>query len=99
MPSTYMKLRDDSWGVRTTVKVTPGSLVTVTKKSGETKEERIKAVLYTTPEGVSICSVVPSQAKATSGFTRSESARRGFCEECGERATPGTRCWETGMSH
>ena len=44
--ATYAKLKDDSWGVRSTVEVRPGQEVTVTTKAGLRKVEKIKKVVW-----------------------------------------------------
>ena len=56
--ATYTKLRSGEWGVRVTgERVTRGSMVTVTKKDGELREEHIERVLWS-GEGVMLCAIV-----------------------------------------
>ena len=97
--ASYTKLRDGSWGIRVpeSLRATAGDVVTVTKASGEIKDEIVARVLWT-GQGISLCSIQQSAARA-SGSSRRSSGNRGYCDECGERAEPGTRCWETGMMH
>ena len=62
LPATYTKLRSGGWGARVT-KSTPGTLaehdiLTVTKRSGETKAERIERVLWQ-DDASAIVSLVP----------------------------------------
>jgi hypothetical protein len=65
--ATYAKLRDGSWGVRVQGGgVEPGETVTVTKKSGETKVERIGRVLWN-GDGISLCTLAASQPRYNSG--------------------------------
>jgi hypothetical protein len=92
---TYAKLRDGSWGVKVPGKATAGQTVTVEKKSGERRTERIARVLWS-GDGVSLCSIAVVAKSASYGGRNRQS---GYCDECGERAEPGTRCWETGMTH
>lgn len=83
MTATYTKLKDGTWGVRVNGTITAGATATVTKKSGETKTEKIGRVLWT-GNGVSLCSVAASSVKSTytpqSG--RSSRGRRTGCS-CG----------------
>lgn len=112
MRITYRQLKDSTWGIAVeggTVGV--GATVTVTKKSGETKQETVAKVLWqgTTQSGQPgcLCAIVPTPRAFAGGEPR-RGARAGatyergvgyVCDECGERATPGTRCWETGARH
>lgn len=86
--ATYAKLRDGSWGVRVAGEVMAGALVTVVKKSGETKQERIAKVLFS-GDGVSICSI------ATGGNARPARLRRGCgcnADCCDSRCLCGSDC-------
>ena len=58
--ATYTKLRDGSWGVRLDTERSKGDTdtVTVTKRSGETKTERI-TVLWS-GKGISLCKIIKS---------------------------------------
>jgi hypothetical protein len=44
--ATYTKLRDGSWGIRATTPVTAGQVITVTKKDGTQKQEKVGAVVW-----------------------------------------------------
>lgn len=62
MKVTYTKLKSGEWGVRSkgAAPLQPGVMVMVRKKSGETKQEKVKQVLWTgTEDGqtVSICAI------------------------------------------
>ena len=46
MQASYTKLRDGSWGVRVMGKIEAGASVTVTKRDGTTKCERVARVLW-----------------------------------------------------
>lgn len=59
MATTYTKLRDGSWGIRSTDKVRTGDAVTVRKQSGETKTETVDKILWT-GDGVTLASIVRS---------------------------------------
>ena len=44
----------------------------------------------------------PASAARRSSYRPGTTYERGVgrtCDECGDRATPGTRCWETGCMH
>lgn len=62
--ATYTKLRDGSWGIRATAAVSPGSLVTVTKKSGESKSETVDRIVWS-GNGVWLCSIRKTAAERT----------------------------------
>jgi len=99
--ATYTKLRDGSWGIKTTAAtVRPGAQFVVRKQSGETKTETVGKVVWS-GDGVTICSIASSSAQRKPTSSISRPGRRYECEECGERHTPndGTRCWETGAPH
>lgn len=76
MDATYSKLRNGDWGVRVQGTATVGQTVTVRKKSGETKAERIASVVWV-GNGISLCTV---ERSATS--RRSQSSRSGRCRDC-----------------
>ena len=61
MRVTYKKLSNGDWGVRAEGVVKAGEFVTVTKKSGSTKQEKIQHVLWT-GNGVSICAIERNNA-------------------------------------
>lgn len=100
--NTYTKLKDGSWGVRVAGPApSPGALVTVTKKDGSTKGERIRAVLWTgtDKEGhrIALCSLEASADKAPASGGGSPSRRRscacsegGCCSPC--RCGPECNC-------
>lgn len=47
MNANYTKLKDGTWGVRVSGRVSVGQEVTVTKKSGEVSHETVSVVLWT----------------------------------------------------
>lgn len=55
--NTYYKLKDGNWGIKSTEKVSVGDSVIVTKKSGDTKEETIKSIVFS-KDGITLCSIV-----------------------------------------
>jgi len=79
--ATYTQLRDGSWGAKVAGKATPNSTITVTKKSGETKQEVIYKVLWSGNDKyngggvVSICSLQYSTPKSS----------KEMCADCGQR--------------
>lgn len=44
-----------------------------------------------------IVDVAPAVSHGGGSFSRRSS--RSYCDECGDNVTPGTRCWETGLTH
>lgn len=102
---TYAKLRDDSWGARIAPVPTPapraGERVTLEKRSGERKDETLGELVFIAPDGAfalfRIARVAPAARGAGAG---GRPTRRGYeCDECCDRVIPGSRCWETGMTH
>lgn len=82
--ATYTKLRDGSWGIRVEgEKPVVGQVIIVRKKSGETRNETVKAVLWS-GDGVNLCSI-----KSGDSETARKPAGREMCAECGQR--PGVR--------
>jgi len=80
---TYTKLRDGSWGVRAPASTKAGDTITVTKKSGETKVERVERVLWT-GDGIALCALAPSSGYSAQRVQRTSSAggTSGRCREC-----------------
>ena len=99
---TFMKLRSGDWGVRATDadadNVKDGQEVTVKKRDGSTTKERIEKVVFR-KDGVAICALAPKERPSGSGLLQYERGVGIVCQECGERARPGSQCWETGMMH
>jgi hypothetical protein len=98
MTISYTKLKSGEWGIRSDSVVKEGQAVSVTiktgAKAGQVKTETVKKIVWTNAK-VWLAAIEP---KKDAG-----SARRGKgpyeCEECGDRVTPGSQCWETGMTH
>lgn len=94
MTISYAKLKSGEWGVRSDQAIKEGETVTVTTKAGQAKSETVKKIVWTDGK-VWLAAIERKDAQ--------NQARRGNrpyeCEECGERVTPGSRCWETGASH
>lgn len=77
MSVTYTKLRDGSWGLRgPATQLKPGAVVIATKRSGETKQEKVGRVLWT-GNGVAMATIAGSSSAPSRG------GRRGGCRECG----------------
>lgn len=86
--ATYAKLKDGSWGVRSTSPVKPGAVITVTKKSGDSKMETISRVLWS-GDGVFLCAIAASKSASSSSY------RAGTCTHCGDTCNPHYRtCYE-----
>src|SRR4029077_1690533 len=84
--STYTKLRDGSWGVRSDVRVSAGDTVTVRKKDGASKQETVRAVLWSGPDSktghtVWLCSI--AQREQRSGYGNYGSSGGYTCRVCG----------------
>ena len=87
MSATYTKLKDGSWGIRIDGTATAGQSITVTKKSGDTKAEKISRVLWSgkdakSGKNVSLCSI------AQSGSSSGHGAKPGTCVNCGASCNP-----------
>ena len=94
---TYRKTREGEWVVMGPVAaVRANGTVLVTRRDGTTKMESIARV--GSPFSVNGVSMVYGHIARGSPAV---SVPRGTfeCDECGEWARPGTRCWETGMIH
>jgi hypothetical protein len=71
---TYAKLKDGSWGIRADgTALTVGQIVTVTKKSGETKSETVARVLWT-GDGITLAAIVPSTPTPSSSANTTRAA-------------------------
>lgn len=80
--ATYAKLRDGSWGVRTTgCERLAGDVVTVTKRSGEAKTETLGSLVWS-GDGVSLWRIAARAISTRSISTRSSDARRGTWTGC-----------------
>lgn len=89
--TTPAKLRDGSWGARTTTPVQTGDTITITTKSGKTWDARVGRVIWTNGTA---CLVSTS-----TGAARTSRGPIGCrCPECDERITSERMtCWETGL--
>lgn len=67
---SYKKLRDDSWGISGR-NLTVGQTVTVTKRSGETKEETVNTIVWRGSNGLCYASIVTTGAAPKSSSTHS----------------------------
>jgi hypothetical protein len=84
--TTYTKLRDGSWGVRAPAGTKAGDPITVTKRDGTTKPERVERVLWE-GDGIALCAIAPSAPSAKSGgYSAQRVSRAGGasdrCREC-----------------
>jgi hypothetical protein len=93
--ATYAKLRSGNWGVRVEGEVTPGQVVTVTKKDGSTRTETIDRVVWS-GNGVSLCTIKPT-TRSGGGYGRGgrygDGGPRGHqpCYMCGSYYCEGAR--------
>lgn len=100
MPITYSKLKTGNWGLRSTTALTEGASVTVVKKSGDTKSERVGRLVWRSDDGSVFLYACADEGRAP-GSNGARSARRGpprdwrpcgypgcnpgFCDECDGR--------------
>lgn len=92
MKTTYAKLKSGDWGVRIQGTAQEGDCVTVTKKSGETKQETIEKVLWT-GNGVSICAIRQARRGGyNTGYGTRRRRRQDDCDCDCEDCRYGCRC-------
>lgn len=95
--ATYRKTRNDEWVVMApAADLQAGRKITVTKKDGTRKDEKIAKVGKTFEiDGVDMAyGYIASEMPATPArFCDSH------CDECGTPVLKGTPCWETGLTH
>jgi hypothetical protein len=83
--ATYTKLKSGEWGIRSTSTLVEGQQVIVTKKSGQAKTETVAKVIWR-GNGVTLATIVASQAPASASYNRSDRAPHGrTCPQCGSR--------------
>jgi len=80
--TTYTKLRNGEWGLRGQ-NLTEGSTVTVTKKSGETKTEKVGRVIWRGSDGTCLAAKGDSSPSRPSSPSYDRRSRSGRCRECG----------------
>lgn len=80
MEATYTKLRDGTWGVKAPTAAV-GETVTVHKKNGEQRQERVTRVLWQ-GNGMCICAIKQHEAYNGPAF-RGRARRQRVCERCG----------------
>jgi hypothetical protein len=95
IPATYRKTAQGDWVVLACADVLKaGRQISVWKKDGTRKTETIERVGKTFQiDGIDVAYGYIARP------ARVQNHSRGFCNECGEKATNGTRCWETGATH
>jgi hypothetical protein len=92
--ASYTKLKDGSWGVRASGKLTDGATVVVSKRDGSTKPETIQKVLWSgkdqkTGAIVSLCAI----AQRESGGSRYGSRRYRDDDQCNcPQCSSGSEC-------
>lgn len=103
MAASYTKLKSGGWGVRVEGQVKEGDTVTVTKKSGEKKQETVSRVLWR-GDGVAICEVgearrQPVCCACKQVLSRSRTIRGvRYCEDCGEDQIADCGAWSDGYA-
>src|SRR5512142_1366910 len=93
MAISYTKLKSGNWGIRSDKILKEGEVVSVTTKAGKTNTETVKKVIWTDGKAW-LAAIEEKRQPAQRGGNKPYE-----CEECGDRVTPGTQCWETGMLH
>ena len=95
--ATYRKTKNDQWVVMAPVAdLQAGRKITVTRKDGTTKDEKIDRVGNTFQiDGVDMAYgyIAADHAPTPARFCDSH------CDECGTPVLKGTPCWETGLIH
>lgn len=90
MPATFIKLKDGAWGLQVIgEKPRVGDSLLVDRRDGSQESKIVDRVLWSKND-VHLCSIRGSAAKRGKIYE---------CGECGEYVTPGTKCWETGVTH
>jgi hypothetical protein len=97
---TFKKLRDGSWGL-IGPNLTEGSTVRVAKRDGTAETKTVGAIVWRGEDGTTIARVAGGGESAPRAQTSRPRGRGGRyeCDECGDRVSAGTRCWETGATH
>ena len=86
--ATYTKLRSGEWGIRSTAKIESGQMVTVTKRDGDTKTERVARVVWS-GGGVWLATI---GASAPAGRNSPAGRRNGHRCRNGHAPHPGPCC-------
>ncbi len=73
MSATYTKLRDGSWGIRSTETIRVGQTVLVAKRDGSTKSETVGAIVWT-GNGVTLASIGARSQTSSRGYQRRSGA-------------------------
>lgn len=81
MPITYTKLNSGAWGARSTVQLTPGQTITVTKRDGSTKTETVDKVVRS-GNGTWLAALRRAETKSSQPPRRRERGIRTGCS-CG----------------
>ena len=102
--ASYRKTQTGEWVVMgPTSIVKANATVTVAKKDGSTKVETIAKVgrPFQAQGREMVYGYIARSAWSTTGTrpARNQYGQHRECDECGELATPGTVCWETGLRH
>lgn len=94
MQATYTKLRNGDWGIRIQGAARVGDEVTVTKKSGETRIETVRSVVWS-GEGVTLATIAQRESSRRSGYSNRYSNHPRTGCACGSREDmiQATDCW------
>lgn len=84
MAATYTKLKDGTWGVRSTFMISPNQSITVVKKDGMCKAERVASVVW---HGAGVwLGTLHTTHKAGAGNVAKYGPPSGACVQCGKPA-------------
>jgi hypothetical protein len=78
---TYTKLRNGNWGVRG-FRLLAGITITVTKKDGTVKTEKIDRILWQGDDGMCLATIIASEPSYDRRSSSKES-NSGRCRACG----------------
>jgi hypothetical protein len=79
--------------------ITAGRSLNVRKADGSMKPVTIKSVSKSFQIDGVPCVYGYLAQTSTTAAAKPATKHSHFCSECGEKATKGTRCWETGRAH
>lgn len=86
MNASYTKLKSGEWGMKVNGAAKPGDVVTVTKKSGESKRKTVGAIVWS-GNGVTLCTIQAGtpvyRTTGKKGYRKSVQAGggRGDCDD------------------
>lgn len=95
MRTTYAKLKSGEWGLRVQGAASEGAMVTVTKRDGSTKVERIGKVIWR-GGGITLCAIDAGAPRSSDRDSYGNSIRTGASYRAGVTAPHGGACANCG---